>query len=124
MSIQARQSGASIKKLKRGKGFLARWFAVYAIFLSCPASLVAQSDEQQPVAIVDAGSEALEEITEPAVSLPDSHQIAMALATPSSRNRALLDLATALNTLSRAGGDSRIDHKWLAKGHVRSACSS
>jgi hypothetical protein len=88
---------------------------VYAIFLSCPASLVAQSDEQQPVAIVDAGSEALEEITEPAVSLPDSHQVAMALATPGSRNRALLDLATALNTLSRAGGDSRIDHKTLAQ---------
>jgi len=115
MNIQARQSRVGIKEPKRGNGFFALWFCVCAIFLSYPAALAAQGDEQQPVAVAGAGSEPVEEIAELTVSLPDSHEMALALATPGSRSRALLDLASAMNTLNRADGDSSVDHAALAQ---------
>jgi len=115
MNIQARQSRVGIKEPKCGSGFFAFWFSVCALFLSCPAALVAQGDEQQPAAVADAGSEPVKEIAELTVALPDSHEMALALATPGSRSRALLDLASAMNTLNRADGDSSVDHAALAQ---------
>jgi hypothetical protein len=67
------------------------WF----LLLISSSGLLAQDQELQVSAPVDADEEVL------TVTLPDSPQLAMRLATPGTRNKALLDLATAVNLLSR-----------------------
>lgn len=115
MNFQARQSRVGIRGLRRGNRSLALWFSFCALLLSASTSLVAQDDAQLPTEMANAGSEPTEQIAEVEISLPKSHEMALALATPGSRGRALLDLATAANTLSRAEGGSEVDHEALAQ---------
>jgi len=62
--------------------------------------------------------ESIAETVEVEVSLPDSHQMAMALATPGLREKALLDLAVAANVLIRAKDHLDVNHAALAKAFL------
>ena len=63
-------------------------------------------------------NELLDELPVVTVTLPDSHQMALALATPGLREQALLDLAVAANVLSRAGVANQADHAALAQNFL------
>jgi len=88
------------------------------LLLSVPSVLLAQVPEQLPEQASAAVQEPLDGIEEVVVSLPDSQQMALALASPGSRQRALLDLATAASVLSRAGDAGDPDYAALAKSFV------
>ncbi len=75
------------------------------LFLSSPSALIAQDQDQQPV-------EEPEAVT---VSLPESRQMALALATPGLRQQVLLDLAVSANVLRRAEDQLEVDHAALAQ---------
>ena len=64
----------------------------------------------------------LEEVAEVVVLLPDSQQMALALATPELREQALLDLAVAAHIVSRFADEleagTEVDHVALAQGYI------
>jgi len=94
--------------------------------LSSPSGLVAQVQEQTPEqtsesvpeTVENSEEESEEEPVEVIVLLPDSHQMAMAVATPGLREQALLDLAVAANVLSRAEKGFEVDQAALAKSYL------
>ncbi|MCP4044462.1 MAG: hypothetical protein GY732_00555 [Gammaproteobacteria bacterium] len=94
--------------------------------LTVPSSLLAQVQEQGERSISEFVQEPTEELVEePAeviVTLPDSHQMAEAVATPEYRHQALLDLAVAANVLSRARNKTEfeveVDHAVLAQSFL------
>jgi len=79
---------------------------------------VAQVVEQIAQETIETGPALTQEPEEITVSLPDSHQMAMALATPELREPALLDLAVAAHVVSRAEFESEADHAALAQGFL------
>jgi len=106
-----------------------RRFAVACLLLcllSSPSGLMAQVQEQPPEQtsesvpeiVENSEGELEEEPVEVIVLLPDSHQMAMAVATPGLREHALLDLAVAANVLSRADEEFEVDHAALAKSYL------
>jgi len=94
--------------------------------LSSPSGLVAQVQEQTPEQtsesalemVENSEEESEEEPVEVIVLLPDSHQMAMAVATHGLREQALLDLAVAANVLRRADEGFEVDHAALAKSYL------
>jgi len=84
------------------------------LFLLSPSGLVAQDQEQTPEQILASAQEPAEVI----VLLPDSHQMALAVATPGLREQALLDLAVAANVLSQVEEGFEVDHAALAKNYL------
>jgi hypothetical protein len=104
MNIQVRKSRVGIKKPGHTKHFSVLLRALFILFLYWPASLVAQTQEQPQLQAPASSLESTEEVADTVVFLPDSDQMALALATPGLRNKALLDLASAANVLSRVDG--------------------
>ena len=106
------------------------WLLIWVLFLSVPFGLHAQVQEQgeqqipQPVqeSAVEPVEELIEEPVIVIVTLPDSLQMAEAVATPEYRNQALLDLAVAANVLSRATDKTEfeveVDQLALAQGFL------
>lgn len=99
-----------------------RVFLCALFFLLSPglmAQIPGQGDEQQAPQPEQAP---LEEVEKVVVLLPDSQQMALALATPELRQQALLDLAVAAHILSRAEEEleagTEVDHVALAQGYI------
>ncbi len=88
------------------------------LFLLSPSGLVAQDQEQTPEQTPEQILAPAQEPAEVIVSLPDSHQMAMAVATPGLREQALLDLAVAANLLSQVEDGFEVDHASLAKSYL------
>lgn len=97
------KAGSSALMRRRRPGSL--WFLLLTLLLS----FVAQAEEHELSATVDTAKEMV------MVTLPDSSQLAMQLATPGLRNKALLDLATAANLLSRAALDPATEQAVMAQ---------
>ena len=126
MNIQARQGKADSGNSQFSIFSEALWSILIALFLSFPISLVAQVQEQTEPLTPETGqeqAEALAEIPlEVTVVLPNSQQMAMALATPQLREQALLDLAVATHIVSRAEREFEagieVDHVVLAQSYL------
>ena len=118
MSIEARQGKTDAMKSQYviSRVILSLFFAV--ILSSLSTSLLAQTQDQASEEIPDTTQEPTEVPEVITVSLPDSHQMAMALATPGLRDAALLDLAVAAHLLSRAKVEVEADHTALAQGFL------
>ena len=76
---------------------------------------IAMAQEQPSLAEPETALDSIEASPELTVSLPDSRQMVMALATPGLRESVLLDLAVASRLLSLAKDQAEIDHDALAK---------
>lgn len=124
MKIQVRQSKADKRdsQFSRFSGVLRSF--LFVLFLTVPFALLAQESgpEQAGQQVTESGQEPAEAlIEEPAqvmVILPDSQQMALALATPVLREQVLLDLASAANTLSRVQPGIEVDHAALAQNFL------
>ena len=118
MSIQAQQGKADTinTQFNRFSGVLRAFICV--LYLSLLTSLAAQAQEPVLDPASNAEQKPAEPIDEVTVSLPDSQQMAMALATPGLREQALLDLAVASNALSRAKDEIEVDHAGLAQNFL------
>jgi hypothetical protein len=132
MIILTRQDNKdiNIQRYKRFSGVL-RVFLCGFFLLSSPVVLAQVQEEagqqaapsgQTAVELVAEEEIAEEEIEEMVVSLPDSRQMALALATPELREQALLDLAVAAHVVKRAAGELRAgnepDHIALAQSYL------
>jgi hypothetical protein len=123
MKIIARQARANmvIKQFGRISAVL-----LFLFLLSFRPVVIAQDQDQsgqtaEPGQTLTENSEDIESTLEPAeviVSLPDVHQMAMALATPSLREAALLDLAAAANVLIRSRDEPEVSQTALARGFL------
>ena len=130
MSIRAWQGKVDTETSLKGPFSGVLCLCLCALVLSFSASLIAQVPEQTGLQISEPGQnlpeqpEEPEEAVELIVTLPGSLQIAMALSTPGLREQALLDLAVAANTLSRAKAGAEVevevelDHAALAQDFV------
>ncbi len=117
MNIQAEQ-GRADKKASRGRLSRSLWQLLCLLFLSTPFGLLAQLDQQNQEQTPVVEEKPATELVEVTVSLPDSHQMAMALATPELREKALLDLAVAANVVNRAASEPEMDHIAQAQGFL------
>ncbi len=126
MNIKARQGRAETRTSQYGR-LSAVLLILWVMLMSFSPVLTAQVPEQAGQNTSGSGqiplqdSEDIESITETVeidVSLPDSHQMAMALATPGLREQTLLDLAVAANVLIRAKDDLEVNHTALAKAFL------
>ena len=126
MNIKARQGRAETRTSQYGRPS-AVLLILWVMLMSFSPVLTAQVPEQAGQNTSGSGqiplqdSEDIESITETVeidVSLPDSHQMAMALATPGLREQTLLDLAVAANVLIRAKDDLEVNHTALAKAFL------
>ena len=118
MSTQIRQNKTGTKKPRR-RGFSdLLWIFPCVLFLLFPAVLAAQTPQSTTAQASEAGQEPAEVSEQVTVSLPNSYQMAMALATPESRERALLDLAAAAHVLSKTNGGDEVDHTALAQNFL------
>ena len=119
MMIKVRQSKAETWKPQSNRIY---GVLLCVLLLSLHSGLVAQvgetSPEQVPVQSQELGQEPVEEPVNVIVSLPDSHQMAMALATPGLRNQALLDLAAAANVLGYSEHRAEVDYAALARNFL------
>jgi len=93
------------------------------LLLSLPFSLAAQVEETTTGQALEQLQELEQEPVEEdsvnvAVSLPDSSQMALALATPGLRNQALLDLAAAAHVLARTEDRAEVDSTTLAQNYL------
>jgi len=137
MIFLTRQDNKDINKQR-----YSRFPCVLPVFLcgffllsSAVVSAQVQEEEPQPVSppvqtdaeviaedIIAEEVIAEEEVVEVVVSLPDSRQMAMALATPELREQVLLDLAVAARVVSRAEEELRAgnepDHTALAQSYL------
>ena len=114
MNIQAGKGVAETISPECSRIYAVVCLLLCLLFLLPPSALVAQDQQQTPEQILKSESEPVEVI----VSLPDSHQMAMAVATPGLRDQALLDLAVAANVLSRAEDGFEVDHAALARSYL------
>lgn len=85
------------------------------LLLVMPGLLTAQDDAEDLVQIPASEQVAVELVEEITVRLPDSEQLAQALATPASRDHALLDLAVAAHLLQQAQNREDITPATLAQ---------
>jgi hypothetical protein len=115
MNIQARRGNADAKNLQYSRFPDVLSCFLFVLILSMSTPLLAQDQEPATVPVAISAPEAVEELVEVIVSLPDSDQMALALAKPESREKALLDLAVAANMLDRAGDQVEVDHAALAQ---------
>ncbi len=94
---------------------------VFGLFLAS-TGLTAQDQQPEGLPIPLAEQAVTEETVEVVVTLPDSQQMAMALATPGLRQKALLDLAVAANVVSKAKDELaagvEVNHAALAQGYL------
>ncbi len=122
MNQKVRQSRANSTRSHHSGFNTVLWVLFWVFCLSLPFGVQAQKQQQEPTEPVtsEALPEAAEEPEEITVVLPDSQQMAMALATPPLRNQALLDLAVAAKILDRARGNSdlEVDHAALAQNFL------
>ena len=122
MNQKVRQSRANPTLSYRGRFYSALWALLGVLCLTLPFGLQAQDQQQEPTGPVasEALPEAAEEPEVVIVVLPDSQQMALALATPSLRDQALLDLAVAAKILDRASGNNEleVDHEALAQSYL------
>ena len=100
MNMKARHDETGTISLPYSRLFAVVCPLLCVLFLLSPSALLAQ----EPVEII--------------VSLPDSHQMAMAVATPGLRQQALLDLAVAAKALSRVEDGFEVDHAALVKSFL------
>ncbi|MDH4019996.1 MAG: hypothetical protein OEU84_10390, partial [Xanthomonadales bacterium] len=99
--------------------------ALFVLLFLLPAGLMAQvpvqGDEQQAPQTEQVPVEEVEAVAAVVVLLPDSQQMALALATPALREQTLLDLAVAAHILSLSEGDLEagieVDHVALAQAY-------
>jgi len=123
MINRARQGKAETQGSHFSRISVVLYLFLYVLFLSASPGLMAQVQEEEPAlesetvqdTAVELESELPEELPPVTVTLPDSHQMALALATPDSREQTLLDLATAANVLSRARAAYEVDHAALSQ---------
>ena len=130
MNILSRQGRAGSRTSQCNSLSAVVCLFLWALLLLSPSGLVAQEQEQeleqagQPTSGLEQNSTAEpdehEELVEVTVILPDSHQMAMALATPELREQALLDLAVAANVLNRARYELEVEvnHAALVQGFL------
>ncbi len=126
MKIQALKSKADSINQQCSRPWADSWPLICVLILAVPSSLLAQDPEQseQPTSeLVQEPTEGLvEEPVEVIVALPDSHQMAEAVAMPEYRHQALLDLAVAANVLSSARNKTEfeveVDHAALAQSFL------
>jgi len=126
MKIQALQSKAESINQQCSRRWAVSWLLIWVLILTVPSGLLAQvpeQSEQQPSELVqDPVEELVEELVEVIVVLPDSNQMAEAVATSEYRHQALLDLAVAANVLSRARNKTEfeveVDHAALAQSFL------
>ena len=123
MIVKVRQGIAETRKSQCNWFYSALGVLLCVLLLSLPFSLVAQDGEtttgQAPEQLQESGQEPVKEETENVtVSLPDSRQMAMALATPGLRNQALLDLAAAAHVLVRTEDRAEVDSAALAQNYL------
>lgn len=128
MKIKARQGTAETKS-PRCSRFTAA-VCLCLLFLVSSSGLVAQVQQQIPEQISEtvpelvdssvtgSAEEVAEEPEEVIVWLPDSQQMALAVATPGLREQALLDLAAAANVLGRAEDGFEVDHAALTRSFL------
>jgi hypothetical protein len=130
MKIQALLSKADSIIQQCSRPWAVSWLLIWVLILTVPSGLLAQVSEQseQPTSelVPDPTEEPIEELVEELeeviVALPDSHQMAEAVATPEYRHQALLDLAVAANVLSVARTKTEfeveLDHAALAQSFL------
>src|SRR5210317_101393 len=115
MTSKLWQGKAEIIKPQYKRRSDALWFLLPVLMVVLPLVVVAQ-DKGPESPLVPEGSQVLvEEPESVVVTLPASLQMARDLATPGTRNRALLDITAAASVLSRSAGDMEMDHVALAK---------
>jgi len=121
MIILNRQNNTAIEYPQYGRLNPLVWVFLYGLLVLSTSPVVAQVLEQEPQQASLLVQTPVEEIAV-VVSLPDSKQMAIALATPVLRKQALLDLAVAANILSRAESEFKegieIDHAALAQSYL------
>ncbi len=119
MSIEAREGSCDIRAYGCGRHRALLWLTILFVF-PWHAELSAQTADPEVASEVIPG--VIEEVIEAAevivVSLPDSDQLATALATPALRAEALLDLVVAANILKRANQDPGVDNAVFAQQYV------
>jgi hypothetical protein len=123
MKIIARQARA-IRVIQQ-YGRVSAAFLFFFLLSFCPV-VIAQDQEQtgqtaEPGQILAENPEGMERTAEPVeviVSLPDVHQMTMALATPSLREPVLLDLAAIANVLIRSRDEPEASQAALAQGFL------
>jgi hypothetical protein len=118
MNIPAAQGNWSSKKRRDGKFSMFVGRRLWTLILSIPFTLWVQAQELEPIADAPSGDEVPEEQAEVIVTLPDSTQMALALATRGSREQALLDVAAAANVLSRIKTPDDTDAAVLAQNFM------
>jgi len=128
MNNQALQSKADSTIQQYSRRWTVTWLLIWVLILTVPSGLLAQVQEQgeqqtaEAELIQEPVEELVEEITEVIVTLPDSNQMAEAVATPEYRHQALLDLAVAANALSSARNKAEfeveVDHAALAQSFL------
>jgi hypothetical protein len=131
MKIQIRQVKADQRdsQYSRFSGVVRAFLLL--LFLTASFALLAQEGEQEKAAqqasepkqlLTEVGQvpaeELVEELVEVTVILPDSQQMALALATTVLREQVLLDLASAANTLGRVQPGNEVDHAALAQNFL------
>ena len=119
MNKQARQNGAKAIDPQQFRLSSALWVLTCLLFLSLSSNLIAQLPEKPEQQTLEAEQNPSPEPVVVTVSLPDSHQMALALATPGLRRKALLDLAVAASVLARAGEEpDEVNHVELAQSFL------
>ena len=91
MNIPARRGTTGTERPEPGRFLDLPGLLVCVLLLSSPSMLVAQDVEQIAQERPETGVALSEEQEDVVVSLPDSHQMALALATPGLRKPALID---------------------------------
>jgi len=89
-----------------------------SVLLLAPAMLPAQVDPEPAGQAVPGTQEEAVAVEEVTVSLPGSDHVALALALPASRNRALLDVAAAAHVLQQARDRTEVDPATLAQMYL------
>ena len=134
MNIQALRSKADSIIQQYSRRWSVPWLLICVLILTVPSGLLAQVQEQseQPTSelvqepteglVEEPVEEPVEDPVEVIVALPDSHQMAEAVATPEYRQQALLDLAVAANVMSVARTKTEfeveVDHAALAQSFL------
>jgi hypothetical protein len=125
MNIKACQGVAETISPQCSRLFSVVCLLLCILFLLSPSGLVAQVQEQPPEQTSESVPETaedteessveglVEEPVEVVVSLPDSHQMALAVATPGLREQALLDLAVAETDQAALAKSYLLDRAWL-----------
>ena len=121
MIILDRQNTSFIENLQYRRSTPFVQVLVCSLLFLSASPVVAQVLEQDPQQAPVSVQTPAEEIAV-VVSLPDSQQMAMAVATPELRKQALLDLAVAARLLSQAKNEFRagieVDHVALAQSYL------